>query len=82
MERAVKAQRPEKECHSFRFYQIDISFFVNSSHAQFTRSRNPQITKKVQNWLTQMEDRKARRPDNSFYQISAIMDVDWGLKKN
>ena len=79
MEWAVKARRPDEECHSLSFYQINnkiLVFFVNLSHVQFIRSKNPQISKTIQNWWIQLEwTIKARRPDEkchslSFYQIN------------
>ena len=50
----------QKARRSLSFYQINNKKKVFCEFLQF-RSRNLQITKKVQNWLTQMEDIKARR---------------------
>ena len=60
MEWAVKARRPDEECHSLSFYQ-NIGELVNSSMSSSPGQGISKSLKKVQNWLTQMEDIKARQ---------------------
>ena len=53
--------------------------FVNSSMSSSPGQRIPQITKTIQNWLTQMEDIKARR--SPFRKIKCNNGRQLGIPK-